>query len=264
MTALLLAVLAVCEAPGAAEPEPVELLPTLAPVPPGPRAAREGPCRPQDFPIHIDVGHSPDKPGATSARGRPEHSFNHDFAQILARVLRAAGFEVAVPPSARFATLSARAQAAADAAVLVSIHHDSVQERYLHAWTHDGRTGRYADDFSGHSLFVAAGTPVGPESVALGQDLGRALVAAGLTPTLHHAEDIPGERRELLDTSLGLYRRDTLGLLRMSTVPAVLVEVGVIVHRAEELRLLEADEAERFAEALASGLRAACDRAQSE
>ena len=64
--------------------------------------------------------------------------------------------------------------------------------------------------------------------------LGETLVARGLTPSLHHAEKISGENRLLLDARLGLYRSDNLEVLKDAPMPAVLLESGIIVNRAEE------------------------------
>ena len=64
--------------------------------------------------------------------------------------------------------------------------------------------------------------------------LGRALKARGLTPSPHHAEGIPGENRTLLDPTLGIYRFNELAVLRGATMPALLLESGIIVNRDEE------------------------------
>ena len=51
---------------------------------------------------------------------------------------------------------------------------------------------------------------------------------------LHHAEKIAGENRELLDAKLGIYRFDDLVVLAKTKIPAVLLEVGVIVDADDE------------------------------
>ena len=94
------------------------------------------------------------------------------------------------------------------------------------------------------------------ESRAFAQDLGRQLIQRGHIPTLHHAEDIEGERRELLSDQLGIYRFDELAVLRTAKSPAILFEAGVIVHRDNELRLNQP----RFRRSLVDALVAATDR----
>ena len=251
---------------GATEPEEVSVLLRSAPAapqaPPTPAASS---CDAAAFPVALDIGHTPEAPGATSARGRTEYAFNRDLATTLLTTLRSAGFtgSFLVDPDEGPLSLKERpARAVAGGAVvLLSLHHDSVQPHYLKTWQHSGGTGHYADDFSGFSLWVSLGAATGPQNRALGEALGTALTLAGHTPTLHHAEDVPGERRELLVAELGLYRRDTLAVLRVSTIPTVLVEGGVIVHREEERRLEDPVWREGFSEALVEGLRAFCSTA---
>ncbi len=248
-----LAALLACGAPGA-DPEPPAA--PAAVVPPPPR------CDPGSLPVAVDVGHSPEKPGATSARGQGEYHFNRALADTLLAELASQGFDGSFRIDAADAALSltARPRRASQggAAVLLSLHHDSVQPHYLQDWRHPDGPGRYADNFSGFSLWIAPDAPAGPQSRELGQALGAALLASGHRPTLHHAEPIPGEDRELLDADVGLYRRDTLAVLRTSTLPTVLVEAGVIVNRADELRLRDPDWQQGFAQALAAGLTAYC------
>ena len=65
--------------------------------------------------------------------------------------------------------------------------------------------------------------------------LAEELLYVGLTPTFHHAEEIEGENRTLLDKLRGVYAFDDLVVLKSATMPAVLIECGVIVNRKEEL-----------------------------
>ena len=68
--------------------------------------------------------------------------------------------------------------------------------------------------------------------------LARYLKSAGLRPTLHHAEAITGENRLLLDKDLGIYSAP-FAILKAARMPAILFEVGVIAHPAEEQELDE-------------------------
>jgi N-acetylmuramoyl-L-alanine amidase len=194
-----------------------------------------------------------------------EYEFNRALALVVMGTLQADGFVGAflVDPAERPLSLVDRPRLAraGGAAVLVSIHHDSVQEHYLLPWRFEGQARRYADNFSGFSLFVSLDSQTAEANRTLGRTLGEALIQAGNSPTLHHAEDIQGERRELLDADLGLYRRDTLAVLRAATMPTVLVEGGVLVNRDEEFRLRDPSWQRRFASALVAGIRAFCGTA---
>jgi N-acetylmuramoyl-L-alanine amidase len=75
---------------------------------------------------------------------------------------------------------------------------------------------------------------------------------------MHHAENIPGENRKLIDPDSGLYEYDDLVVLRTAEMPAVLLEAGVVVNRAEELLLRDAVRAQSMARAVAEGLSAGC------
>ena len=64
--------------------------------------------------------------------------------------------------------------------------------------------------------------------------------------------------RKLLDAERGIYRFDELVVLRSATMPAVLLEAGVIVNRAEEARLRQPAYRQRIATAISTALRAYC------
>ncbi|MCL4822467.1 MAG: N-acetylmuramoyl-L-alanine amidase [Vicinamibacteria bacterium] len=196
--------------------------------------------------------------GATSASGIPEFHFNLAMARQLRDALLETGEvdarvldETGAPRAPR-----ARAEAAEalGATVLLSIHHDSVQPQFLETTAGDGRALSFSDRFEGYSLFVSRAPAAHPAGHELAHHLGQALRAAGFVPTLHHAEDIEGERKPLLDSHLGVYAYDSLGVLRATAIPAVLVECGVIVHRQEEQRLLDAGYRRRMATTLAQGV----------
>ncbi len=204
-------------------------------------------------PLHIaiDIGHSLANPGAISATGRAEFHYNRDAAETLAdllnrhpnlraSILNPAGDDIALSER------TARAKAV-NADLFISLHHDSVQPHYLQTWQYQGRTLHYCDRFAGYSLFV--GQSSGP-SAKLATRIGRELRQRGFTPTLHHAEPIKGENRTLLDATLGIYQFGELAVLRTATMPAVLIEMGVIVNREEALRANSPRNQPQFGEAI--------------
>jgi N-acetylmuramoyl-L-alanine amidase len=211
----------------------------------------------------VDAGHGPNVPGATSARGVPEYDFNLRLAKDVVAALAAAGFAKAflldpkgldLPPAAR----AARA-GAAKAGLLLSIHHDAVQPQFLETWSVDGRVRRYCDRYAGYSLFFSRRNPFAGRSLALAREIGRELTAAGLAFTRHHAADLPGERRELVDDAVGVYRYDGLAVLAGAHMPAVLVEAGVIVNRDEELALSGPQRRQKTARAIAKAVAVWCE-----
>jgi N-acetylmuramoyl-L-alanine amidase len=195
-------------------------------------------CQKGTFRIALDVGHDKIRPGATSARGITEFSYNLALGQSVLRALKAEGFEQAflIGESGALMPLTRRSRIAAEegAALFISLHHDSAQKQYFSEWVFEGHTHPYSDTFHGYSIFVSTRSPWANESMALARLLGLALKAHGLTPSAHHAEPIQGENRTLLDPGLGIYRFDQLAVLRGAAMPALLLESAIIVNRDEE------------------------------
>jgi N-acetylmuramoyl-L-alanine amidase len=235
----------------------------------GEAAQRGAACDRERFKIALDVGHTVEAPGATSARGVKEYVFNLRLAKDIETALKDAGFiqtHLFVMRGATRAQLFARAERAnaLGVDVFVSIHHNDVQERYKSKWEYNGETFAYSDRYSGHSLFVSRESTRFNDSLAFGRLLGAELKARGLTYTRHHTEDIPGERRELLDPDGGVYRYDRLVVLRYTKVPAVLVEAGIIVNRADELVLETPEYRALFASALVAAAEQFCSIKQTK
>lgn len=84
--------------------------------------------------------------------------------------------------------------------------------------------------------------------------MGRELVAIGRPIALHHAEKIAGENRKLLEPKLGIYQYDELTLLTRTSVPAVLLEVGVIVDPGEEAYLRQLSNKKEIAQAITAAV----------
>ncbi len=203
----------------------------------------------QDFVIAIDTGHSPTQPGATSARGKPEYLFNKAITRQLHQKLQSLGFtgSFLVNEAEAEVSLASRPAEASQkkASLFISIHHDSVNPRYLGNWEYATQKNHYSDHFRGYSMFIFEAQR--PESLYFAEQLGENLLSRGLTPSLHHAEKIQekngkvAENYPLLDRLKGIYTSQHR-VLKLSTQPAaLLLECGVIVHREEEL-LLETPE----------------------
>jgi N-acetylmuramoyl-L-alanine amidase len=198
-------------------------------------------CDRANFRVIVDVGHSAESPGATSARGITEFEFNLKLGQVVEKALVDAGFARAVllvstgknKPS-MYQRVARVNEMGAD--LLLSIHHDAVPDKFVEKWEYNGKTQFFSDRFKGHSIFVSEDNVDRKSSLVFAEMLGEQLKARGMAYTPHYTESFMGRfQRTLLDAFSGVYRYDTLWLLKKSNMPAVLMEAGSIVNRDEEL-----------------------------
>lgn len=190
--------------------------------------------------VAIDIGHTPKNFGAVSARGVTEYEFNKRMAfelkallaenDIKSFIINNGGEEINLEARTDLATKN-------NATLFISIHHDSAQLKYFDEWDFRGRKLKHSDEFSGYSIFISLSNVNAKENILMAELLGQNLLKSGLKPTLHHSEPIEGENRELIDSVTGIYRYDELAVLRRATMPAILLECGVIVNRNEEQNL---------------------------
>mgnify|MGYP000114252801 FL=1 len=200
--------------------------------------------------VAVDVGHGVRDAGAFSARGRSEFEFNRDFAVILAGALRQRKFVVReVNFSGNVTVLADRPLAARGSNFFISIHHDSISERYLQFWDWDGSEASYTNDKRGFGLFVSKDNPHLALSLRCASQIGNSLRQQEVLPT-----PCQGRKNQTADAENGVWFYDNLVVLYRTTLPAVLFEVGVIKHREEELELLDPQRQERMAEAVAGGI----------
>lgn len=208
-----------------------------------------------DCSVALDVGHFREKPGATSARGRTEFSFNLAQAIAIRRALRARGCTAdLIGAGGDAAELRARTAAAPDQALFLSIHHDSVHADLLQGWAYEGKNLLYSDRFSGFALFASHENPDFAGSLRCASAIGEALRDRGLAASRYHADPVLGESRLFLDEANGVHAYDGLAVLRSARQRAVLLEVGVLVNRADEHRLARPEGREAVAAAVAEGV----------
>src|SRR5439155_15061228 len=108
--------------------------------------------------VALDIGHTPAHPGAISASGIPEYQFNKAIVEKINTALSAtSNVEPYVVASSDTLTLQGRTRLAGahKAELFIAIHHDSVQDKYLHSWEVDGKPQYYADEFSGYGVFFS-------------------------------------------------------------------------------------------------------------
>jgi N-acetylmuramoyl-L-alanine amidase len=113
----------------------------------------------------------------------------------------------------------------------------------------NGKRQLYSDKFQGFSVFFSRKNPRSAQSHQLARLLGASMVAKGFSPSLHHAEETPGEGRNLLEKDLGLYEFSDLVVLKTAAMPAVLLECGIIVNRNEEALLRTTEIQDRIVDA---------------
>jgi len=200
-------------------------------------------CERAKFRVVLDVGHTADDTGAVSARGFGEYGFNLRLAKQVDKALIDAGFDKTVllvtgGPGKRslYARMARVNKMSAD--LLLSLHHDSVPDKFYEKWEFEGKPHIYNDRFKGYSIFISNRNPEYDASLNFGRMLGGKLRERGLQYTPHYTEAFMGRNRHtLLDAKAGVYQYDTLFVLKRSRMPAALLEAGSIVNRDEELAL---------------------------
>jgi N-acetylmuramoyl-L-alanine amidase len=205
--------------------------------------AKGGACVPSAYRVILDVGHTAAVPGALSARGVTEYSFNMQLADAIKQALLEAGFDQTtklITAAAPWRGLFQRGMRANDAHadLFIAIHHDSVPDSLAETWEYEGKKNQYCDRFSVYAIFFSNANGDRNGSLAFGHLLGTELQKQGLHYTPHYTFPIMKRfRHDLVDPEAGVYRYDHLVVLRTARMPAVLLEAGSIVNRQEELEL---------------------------
>ena len=211
--------------------------------------------------ITLDIGHTPARPGAISARGQTEYAFNRALAHELADALQVRSIRVRIlNEGGNELSLADRARqlSAIERGIVLSLHHDSVQPIYLEREVVEGKVTQFTRHAKGYSLFVSGRSPSFETSKVLARAVGSELRKAGFVPSLHHAEPIKGEGRPVLDSRLGLFRYDGLAVLKSARVPAILFEAGVIANPEDEVELENAARKAQMVAALVGGIASFC------
>jgi N-acetylmuramoyl-L-alanine amidase len=221
-------------------------------------------CARADFRVVLDVGHTVKSPGAKSARGIDEFYFNLRLATQIDQALRETGFAktiLMVTDGRANSSLYARVARANElsANLLLSIHHDAVPDRFLEKWEYNGKREGFSDRFKCHSIFVSDDNPDLKDSLLFASALGQQMKARGLQYTPHYTETFMGRwQHKLLDADAGVYRYDTLFVLKKTQMPAVLLEAGSIVNRDEELVLASPERQQLISAAVVDAVDSFC------
>ena len=222
-------------------------------------------CDPSKFRIVLDVGHTAESEGAISARNVSEFVFNLRLAKRIEEKLKTEGFaqtKLLLTEGKARRSLVKRVAAANDlpADLLLSIHHDSVPNKFLEDWEFEGKKSHFSDRFSGYSVFVSRSNPDFKTSFAFAELIGKEMKAQGLEYARQYSQAIMGRyQRELLNKETGVYRYDELIVLRKTRMAAVLLEAGSIINRDEELKMDSAERRNVIASGVAAAVKEFCD-----
>ena len=234
----------------------------LSPAALKPAATR---CDPAKFRIVLDVGHTAESEGAISARNVSEFSYNLRLARRIEEKLKAEGFaetKLILTEGKAKRSLFRRVATASDlrADLLLSIHHNSVPNKFLEEWEFEGKKSRYSDRFSGYSVFVSRSNPDYRTSLSFAELIGKEMKAQGLDYAKQYSQPIMGRyQRELLNKETGVYRYDELIVLRKTRMAAVLLEAGSIINRDEELQMGSQEQRNIISSGVTAAMKAYCE-----
>ncbi len=222
-------------------------------------------CDPQKFRIVLDVGHTAESEGATSARNVAEFLFNLRLARRIEEKLKAEGFaetKLLVTAGRARPSLARRVDAANNlqANLFLSIHHDSVPNKFLENWEFEGKKSHFSDRFNGYSVFVSHDNPDFRTSLAFAELIGKEMKAEGLQYAQQYSQAIMGRyQHPLLNKETGVYSYDELIVLRKTRMPAVLLEGGSIINRDEELKMESPERRNIISSAVTAAVKEFCD-----
>jgi N-acetylmuramoyl-L-alanine amidase len=234
----------------------------LSPAALKPVAAR---CDPSKFRIVLDVGHTAESEGAISARNVSEFTFNLRLAKQIEEKLKAEGFaetRLLLTEGKARRSLVKRVDAANDlrADLFLSIHHDSVPNKFLEDWEFEGKKRRFSDRFSGYSVFVSRSNPDFKTSLSFAELIGKEMKAQGLDYAKQYSQPIMGRyQRPLLNKETGVYRYDELIVLRKTRMAAALLEAGSIINRDEELMMSSPERRDIISSGVTAAVKEFCE-----
>ena len=221
-------------------------------------------CDPAIFRIVLDVGHTANSQGAISARNVAEFAFNLRLAQRIEEKLKAEGFaetRLLVTVGKARPSLEKRVTAANNlqAALFLSIHHDSAPNKLLENWEFEGKKSHFSDRFSGYSVFVSRRNADFKTSLSFAELIGKEMKAQGLDYAKQYTQAIMGRyQHPLLNKETGVYSYDELIVLRKTQMAAALLEAGSIINRDEELKMESAERRDAISSGVTTAVKEFC------
>jgi len=203
------------------------------------------------FDLAIDVGHTPKFFGTTSSTCQQEYNYNlalskHVYSYAKTK-MKKTNINISIQEGET--TFEDRYKSSINKDLFLSIHHDAMQEQFIKKDVNGCPNSNYA---SGFSLFISGKNLYYEKSLHYAKKIAKSLLLQGLKPTLHHAEPIQGENRQLIDKKLGIYVFDDLKVLKNAKSPAVLFEAGVIVNPIDEAKAKDKIQMDKIANAILS------------
>ena len=223
-------------------------------------------CDPSKFRIVVDVGHTAESEGAISARNVSEFVYNLRLAQRIEEKLKAEGFaetKLLLTEGKARSSLVRRVAAANNlsANLFLSIHHDSVPNKFLEGWEFEGKKSHFSDRFSGYSVFVSTDNPEFKTSLSIAELVAKEMKGQGLKYAEQYSQPIMGKNQHpLLNRETGVYSYDKLIVLKKTRMAAVLLEAGSIINRDEELRMDSPEHRNIISSVVAVAIKEFCDR----
>jgi N-acetylmuramoyl-L-alanine amidase len=223
-------------------------------------------CDPSKFRIVVDVGHTAESEGAISARNVSEFVYNLRLARRIEEKLKAEGFaetKLLLTEGKARSSLVRRVAAANNlsANLFLSIHHDSVPNKFLEGWEFEGKKSHFSDRFSGYSVFVSTDNPEFKTSLSIAELVAKEMKGQGLKYAEQYSQPIMGKyQHPLLNRETGVYSYDKLIVLKKTRMAAVLLEAGSIINRDEELRMDSPEYRNIVSSGVAMAIREYCDR----
>jgi N-acetylmuramoyl-L-alanine amidase len=223
------------------------------------------PCDPSTFRIVLDVGHTAESEGAISARNVSEFVFNLRLAKRIEEKLKAEGFaetRLLLTEGKAGHGLVKRVAAANNlrADLFLSIHHDSVPNKFLEDWEFEGKKSHFSDRFSGYSVFVSRNNPDFETSLSFAELIGKEMKAHGLDYAKQYTQAIMGRyQHPLLNKETGVYSYDKLIVLRKTRMAAALLEAGSIINRDEELKMSSPERRDIISSGVTAAVKEFCE-----
>lgn len=205
--------------------------------------------------ISIDIGHHLKDPGATSAYGINEYTYNKRLGNSLREQLEFYGNKVnMINESGDTISLYERANLAKGTNFLVSLHHDSVPEKDLRYWNYQGKKQHFNDKTKGFSIFVSTKNTNFSTSLICANQISDNLIKAGFQSNYRKNATLVRDNGVLFFKNKAIYKYDNLAVLRTAPTPAILIEAGVIVNRREAIWITQDHIRQRFSNAVAIGI----------